>query len=298
MKKRALAIFLAAIMALSLASCGDSETNEPDKTPPASEPAEKTENPVKEAPELTGEWKQTNSNSEDTYQAIYISDTAIEVYWIMGEDTTALYWAGTYDAPETGDEPYTWTSKNDKDRTSTALLASTSDTKEFTYKDGKISYTASALGETVTVEAEKQSWGYSDLQSSEEKGQGSVEGAGDLGNYHVEIKDAFLAKDYEGNPAMVVTYSWTNNSEDTTSAMTSVAEKAFQDGVQLDTALLMDVDGFESGTSMTEVRPGTTIDIQCAFLLTSDTSIVEFEITEWISFSDDMVTMNFDPSNL
>ena len=127
---------------------------------------------------------------------------------------------------------------------------------------------------------------------------GKMEKAGDLGDYRVEVKDAFLAKDYEGNPAMVITYAWTNNSDETKSAMVSVSEKAFQDGVQLDTAILMSVEGYEAGTSMKEVRPGTTLDIQCAYTLTSETSVVEFEITEWISFSDDMVTANFDPATL
>ena len=90
-------------------------------------------------------------------------------------------------------------------------------------------------------------------------------GSGDLGDYHVEIKGASLAKDYEGKSAIVVTYAWTNNSEETTSAMVSVGAKAFQ---------------------------------ECAYVLTSETSTVEFELTEWISFSDDMVTMNFDPAAL
>lgn len=123
-------------------------------------------------------------------------------------------------------------------------------------------------------------------------------GSGDLGDYHVEIKGASLAKDYEGKSAIVVTYAWTNNSEETTSAMVSVGAKAFQDGVQLESAVIVGDDSYDSGTSMKEVRPGTTIDVQCAYVLTSETSTVEFELTEWISFSDDMVTMNFDPAAL
>lgn len=123
-------------------------------------------------------------------------------------------------------------------------------------------------------------------------------GSGDLGDYHVEIKGASLTKDYEGKPAIVITYAWTNNSEDTTSAMVSIGEKAFQDGVQLESAMIVGDDSYESGTSMKEVRPGTTIDVQCAYVLTSETSTVEFELTEWISFSNDMVTMDFDPAAL
>lgn len=123
-------------------------------------------------------------------------------------------------------------------------------------------------------------------------------GSGDLGDYHVEIKGASFAKDYEGKSAIVITYAWTNNSDDTTSAMVSVGTKAFQDGVQLESAMIVGDDSYDSGTSMKDVRPGTTIDVQCAYVLTSETSMVEFEMTEWISFSDDMVTMNFDPADL
>lgn len=127
---------------------------------------------------------------------------------------------------------------------------------------------------------------------------GKMVGSGDLGDYHVEIKSASIVKDYEDKPAILVTYAWTNNSEDTTSAMVAVIGKAFQDGVQLENAMLFDVEGYDSGTSMKEVRPGTTIDVQSAFVLTSETSTVEFEISEFISFSDDIVSMDFDPATL
>lgn len=241
-----------------------------------------------------------NSNSDDSRQVLRIMDGVIEVYWFAESDQTlALYWAGSFDAPTDSTEPYSWDSENDKSRTGTALLASGDDKKTFTYENGKLSYSVSLMGETTTVEAEKKDWGYEQIVgTSSSSGAGTMVGAGDLGDCHVEIKGAKLAKDYEENPAIVITYSWTNNSDETKSAMVSIGEKAFQDGVQLDTALIMDSDVFDSDSGMKEIRPGTTIDVQCAFLLTSETSTVEFELTEWISFSDDMVTMDFDPSSL
>ena len=114
----------------------------------------------------------------------------------------------------------------------------------------------------------------------------------------MEIKGASLTKDYEGKSAIVITYAWTNNSDDTTSAMVSIGNKAFQDGVQLESAVIVGDDSYNAEASMKDVRPGTTIDVQCAYVLTSETSTVEFELTEWISFSDDMVSMNFDPAAL
>lgn len=122
-------------------------------------------------------------------------------------------------------------------------------------------------------------------------------GVGDLGDYHVEIKGAVLGKDYEGNPIIVITYAWTNNSDETKSPMWTMSEKAFQDGVQLDRPIIVDGDIYDAGAAMKEARPGTTIEAQCAFIMTSE-SIVEFEITELISFSSDMVSMNFDPTTL
>lgn len=122
--------------------------------------------------------------------------------------------------------------------------------------------------------------------------------SGDLGAYHVEIKDAVLAKDYEDHPAIVITYAWTNNSDDTTSAMVAAAEKAFQDGIQLDSAVIVNSDVYDSGANSKNVRPGATIDVQCAYLLTSETSMVEFEIQEFFSFSGEKVTKNFDLSSL
>lgn len=290
--KKIFSIILVAVMILHLGACANEKESEPEQIP-----------------DLLGEWKQTNSNSEDSYQALYISEDTIEVYWIAeGEDTAALYWAGSFTAPTGSEEPYRWSSQNDKSRTENAILASSDDIKQFTYEDGKISYSVTAMGKMMKVEAEKQEWGYSDIGSgggaSEPSGGDSVQaggkmvGSGDIGDYHVEIKSAFLAQDYEGNPAIVITYAWTNNSDETTSAMATTIEKAFQDGVELDTAIITDDDRYDGDSSMKDVRPGTTIDVQCAFALTSDTSTVEFELSEWISLSDDMVTMDFDPANL
>lgn len=142
--KRSFAMALALALAFTLVACGGEKQTETE-IPPS-------------PPDLTGSWKQTNSNSEDAWQSAEISDSTIEVYWITDKgDTKSLYWAGTFSAPETADEPYTWESANDKDKTGTALLASSDDTKSFTYENGEISYEVSAFGVTQTVRLEKQS---------------------------------------------------------------------------------------------------------------------------------------------
>jgi len=144
MKERAIMLMLAAVMTLSLTACGNSGSAEGQSEPSA-------------APDLTGEWKQTNSNADDSWQSATIAEGTIEVYWVSDNgDTKSLYWAGTFTAPATADEPYSWKSENDHEKTDMALLASGDDTKEFTYKNGQISYSVSALGTTTTVRLEKE----------------------------------------------------------------------------------------------------------------------------------------------
>lgn len=119
---------------------------------------------------------------------------------------------------------------------------------------------------------------------------------GTLGSYAVEIKGAKLCKDYEGNNAIMITYSWTNNSDETTSPMGSMMEEAFQDGVQMETAIV----DFEYNDGLTDVRPGTTIDVEAIYKMNSQ-SKVEFEISALEDMFLDpvpMVTAEFDPATL
>ena len=102
--------------------------------------------------DLSGTW--TSEKSGDSYQEAIITDNYIEIYW-MSKDSKSLYWAGSYVAPESAVSEYSWTSENDKDKTGSALLASGDDTKEFTYKDGVISYDVSAMGTTTTMKLTK-----------------------------------------------------------------------------------------------------------------------------------------------
>lgn len=127
---------------------------------------------------------------------------------------------------------------------------------------------------------------------------GKMNGSGNLGDFHVEIKNAAVLKDYDRNPAIAITYSWTNNSNETTNAMVEFSEQAFQDGVELDRAMMIGSEQYEGGLSLKDLRPGATIDVQVAFELKNTTSPVEFELSELFSFSDDIVIKTFDLTKL
>lgn len=139
--KKAFALILALSLLIALPACGGSPAGY--DTPP-------------EPPDLTGEWKQVGGNSEDTWQSATITADYIEVYWVSDNgDTKSLYWAGSFTAPTSADEPYTWESANDTEKTSMALLASTAESKAFTYENAQIVYEVTALGTTTTVRLEK-----------------------------------------------------------------------------------------------------------------------------------------------
>lgn len=129
------------------------------------------------------------------------------------------------------------------------------------------------------------------------KDDGKMEGSGTLADkYDVKITGAKTCKDYEGNPAILISYTWTNNSDETTSPMGTLMEEAFQDGKQLDTAIC----DFEMQDGLTEARPGTTLDVEIAYSMPS-TSAVEFELSaieDSLSSTVPMVTQTFDPSTL
>lgn len=136
-------ISLALLIAISLTACGSTKSsgniNNSDTTAEAIEPLD-----------LTGNYEQ--KNHKETFQAAYIKDDRIEVFWIMDNgDSKLLYWSGTYTSPVNGDEPYSWDSQNDKTRTNTALMASGDEIKTFTYENGELSYKVTIQGQTKEV---------------------------------------------------------------------------------------------------------------------------------------------------
>lgn len=257
-------------------------------------------------PDLSGEWRE-NNGSEDSFHGVLISKDTIEIYWVSeGGNATSLYWAGSYTPPPDGKEPYTWVSENDVNRTSAAQLASGERTKTFTYQNGILSYPASVLGVTTTIETIKRPW----QPVEDEEGNlvippaDDVEeetpppSAGVLGDYDAAIKRAVLSTDSEGNPAVIITYSWTNNGEEPASAMMKMLEKAFQNGVQLTAAVMGEDSGYSLESRTQDVPPGTTVDIPCAFTLVSDSDPVEFELSELFSSSGDILARTYNLSAL
>lgn len=154
--EKILAVTMTIMLLLTGCSSNAPQDENPTQNQTSATESTSVESKSQVAIDLTGEWEQSNKSSEDSYQTATINDGTIEVYWVSdGGDTTSLYWAGTFEAPEAGVESYSWDSVNDTEKTGMALMASGDETKTFTYENGQISYSVTALGVTTTVRLEK-----------------------------------------------------------------------------------------------------------------------------------------------
>lgn len=94
-----------------------------------------------------------------------------------------------------------------------------------------------------------------------------------VGNYEVSIGDAaMVSDDYTGEEAFLVNFTFTNNSEETTSPMLALMVEAYQDGVQLERAIIGSED-FDASSESLNVQPGGSNEFQLVFTLTSETPV-------------------------
>ena len=198
--KKIFTFLIAMMLVLNMVACG---TNESGNDAGSSESMNDAKNENKaedndvesaskaeeKLPDLKGTWKQSNSNSDNSYQIAAIDDDTISIYWYTVDDgTTALYWTGTFEAPTTEDS-YSWDSQNYHDQTDTALLASSADTKAINYSNGELSYEVTLSGITATVKLQKDE----SVKASTKKGST----AADKGNEN----DNGLSVDFGNTPS-------------------------------------------------------------------------------------------------
>lgn len=124
---------------------------------------------------------------------------------------------------------------------------------------------------------------------------GSVSNDNALGDYLVEIKDCRLAKDYEKKPVAIVTYLFTNQGNDTaTSFMFAIEENVYQGGVGLNECYVLDDSySMKEDNDTKEIKKGASIEVEVAYVLNDETTPIDVEVKEFISFSDKVITKQF-----
>lgn len=117
-----------------------------------------------------------------------------------------------------------------------------------------------------------------------------------VGDYEVSIGDAsMISDDYTGEEAFLVNLTFTNNGEETTSPMLALMVEAYQDGVQLERAIVGSED-FDAGSESLNVQPGGSNEFQLVFTLTSE-SPVQVIAQEFLG-DGTQATKTFDPAAL
>lgn len=104
-------------------------------------------------------------------------------------------------------------------------------------------------------------------------------------DYVVTIDGSTVTTDYEDNPAIIIDYSFTNNSEEAISFAVACHAKVFQNGVQLENAIVTEDLG---NGYMAEIKPGATTTARLAYALT-DESDVTVEVEELFSLDDTLL---------
>lgn len=122
--------------------------------------------------------------------------------------------------------------------------------------------------------------------SSSNGGSASAEDAQQVeqvqSDYAVTIDGSTASTDYEGNPVIIVDFTFTNNSDEDTSFAAACYPQAFQNGVQLENAIVTEDLG---NGYMAELKPGASTSARIAYSLT-DQSDVTVEVSELVSLDD------------
>ena len=107
------------------------------------------------------------------------------------------------------------------------------------------------------------------------------------GKYDVEIVSSRLATDYDNNPCIIITYNFTNNSDKNAAFLTSVGTTVFQNSIECNTAVIMS-DVMDAEPSLSQVQPGGTITVDCAYSLHDTVNPVTVQVAPLFNLSGDI----------
>lgn len=150
-----------------------------------------------------------------------------------------------------------------------------------------ISFAAFALGSTES--------------SEENQGTGSASvDKGNLGDYDVQINSCRVAMDYEGNPIIIVKYTFKNVADDEAASFSwSVSDKVFQNGIELEHCYSVDDSaGYKDESQSTNIKKGASLELEVAYTLKDTVSDIEVEVEELLSFDDKSVKKTFKLENV
>ena len=102
------------------------------------------------------------------------------------------------------------------------------------------------------------------------------------------------AKDYDGKPAVVVSYDLTNKSDKNTSPLAAVVVKVFQNKVTLETDFIEDgVAGYKASDEMKEIQPGGKLHVTHAFRMQDTDNPLTVEVSGFLTMDGKKLVKEF-----
>lgn len=136
-----------------------------------------------------------------------------------------------------------------------------------------------------------------DNNYSNEDNDNNYTSSGYIGNNYIEIVDyRFGETEYDRDPVIIVTYNYTNYSNEVRSYDNNLIDNVYQNGIQLEKELYHDIRNEEIDYSMSDrkIQPGTTITFDKVYELQNDYDDVDVEVTPILSTSNsDKVSKTF-----
>ncbi|MCI6205897.1 MAG: DUF5067 domain-containing protein [Corynebacterium glucuronolyticum] len=132
--------------------------------------------------------------------------------------------------------------------------------------------------------------------SKEDAATGDLGEEGDLDTFHAKIVDgAASVADFEGAPTFATTVEVSNLQESENLNPFDVHVQAFQNGVELETAVYGDVnpDGYDAEDAWKELQPGGSNSFVSGFVLQDETNPVTIQVQSTMSFKDQKLTKTF-----
>jgi hypothetical protein len=112
-----------------------------------------------------------------------------------------------------------------------------------------------------------------------------MQGTGQLDGNDVEILRAKLTKNHDGQPVLIVSFKWTNNTGEAKAFDSAFFERAFQNGILCNKRHSSGIDGYNGDNIMKQIQPGISLEVQRAYILGNAIAPVEIEVMNAWSFS-------------
>lgn len=214
--------------------------------------------------------EQTRSNGKDSFMVLSPDGTAIIVI-----------------AGSRGDDP-TWKAESDG---SVMLTFSGGDNMKLVPEGSQLvagnanEYMRFEKGAERSSIPEKKATSSSSSAATQSSSATAKSPSSKSAKFEANVDDVSVGEDYQGNPALIVTYSWKNNSDKSRSFASALHPRCYQNGVQLSTAIVLS--GIDSEGYLADVKPGYGTTAQLAYELKDTENPVEIEVYELASFKGD-----------